>query len=222
MTEEHVSEEKAAEKFAWPSSLGWRLLIAIIFGCLMAVLPALIAWQKQGSSFYNNGYLKGISRGHFRQIYNAVVYRSSPPQTLAELNLPQEILQDGWGRPFQYEYRGTTCTITSYGRDGKPGGSGFDEDLSSDDPDRPTNYEELYRTEDQPTLYQFYFELPTRRVLQGAVITGLISFAMVFSVFSRSKVPDREKQIFLTFFFVTSAALVYGFVIAALHIPTGH
>jgi general secretion pathway protein G len=40
---------------------------------------------------------------------------------------------DSWRRPLQYETDGTTYRITSYGYDGKPGGTGLYYDLSNED-----------------------------------------------------------------------------------------
>ncbi len=37
---------------------------------------------------------------------------------------------DGWGRPLIYKVTGETFTVTSLGRDGRPGGEGIDADLS--------------------------------------------------------------------------------------------
>lgn len=40
---------------------------------------------------------------------------------------------DGWDRPFNYESDGNKYKISSLGADNKPGGDGFDKDISSDD-----------------------------------------------------------------------------------------
>lgn len=39
-------------------------------------------------------------------------------------------LQDPWGRPYLYESDGATFNIISEGRDKKPGGEGYDKDIS--------------------------------------------------------------------------------------------
>jgi len=60
--------------------------------------------------------------------------RGQLPPTLAEL--PQRagyanLRTDGWGRPLQYHLdRDGVITLISLGRDGKPGGTGADADIS--------------------------------------------------------------------------------------------
>jgi general secretion pathway protein G len=50
-----------------------------------------------------------------------------------QLNLPGPP-KDAWGREFLYQSDGKTYLVRSLGKDGKPGGSGVDADLSTDDP----------------------------------------------------------------------------------------
>ena len=40
------------------------------------------------------------------------------------------VSEDGWGRPYHYESDGGSAHIWTWGRDGAPGGSGADADLS--------------------------------------------------------------------------------------------
>jgi len=50
-----------------------------------------------------------------------------------------QIPPDPWGNPYVYRPEGkdsTSYLIISYGKDGKPGGSGYDADLMSDPPTR--------------------------------------------------------------------------------------
>ncbi len=42
-------------------------------------------------------------------------------------------LLDAWKKPFQYTNNGSTYTITSYGKDGSPGGEGVNKDIGSED-----------------------------------------------------------------------------------------
>ena len=45
----------------------------------------------------------------------------------------EEMPADGWGNPYEYEYRsGGKYRVISYGADGEPGGEGRDADLDSD------------------------------------------------------------------------------------------
>lgn len=42
-------------------------------------------------------------------------------------------IKDPWGNEYLYELNGAEFTLKSLGRDGAEGGSGYDEDISSDD-----------------------------------------------------------------------------------------
>ena len=55
-------------------------------------------------------------------------------EELVENRQLDEVPQDAWGRPFLYRTpgaRGAPFDIMSYGEDGRPGGTGADEDLWS-------------------------------------------------------------------------------------------
>jgi len=45
----------------------------------------------------------------------------------------KKLPQDAWNNDFMYESDGNKFKITSYGADGKPGGEGFNKDITSDD-----------------------------------------------------------------------------------------
>jgi hypothetical protein len=58
---------------------------------------------------------------------------STLPNSLAVLPVTDAArdnnVTDGWGRPMQYRVEGTKVTLTSFGRDGRPGGRGKDSDI---------------------------------------------------------------------------------------------
>ncbi len=45
----------------------------------------------------------------------------------------RNVPKDPWGMPYVYESDGSKFVLKSYGKDKKPGGSGYDRDISSDD-----------------------------------------------------------------------------------------
>jgi general secretion pathway protein G len=47
----------------------------------------------------------------------------------------KRVPQDAWGRDFIYTSDGNKYVVKSLGADGKEGGTGFDKDISTDDPD---------------------------------------------------------------------------------------
>ena len=63
-----------------------------------------------------------------RAVLSYVEDHKEAPKSLAELNLPEEDLQDHLGEPFLYTVKEGTVTLTSYGSDKKPGGFLFKRD----------------------------------------------------------------------------------------------
>ena len=45
----------------------------------------------------------------------------------------KSIPKDPWGMPYKYESDGSKFVLKSFGKDKKPGGSGYDRDITSDD-----------------------------------------------------------------------------------------
>ncbi|MHB8879393.1 MAG: type II secretion system protein GspG [Myxococcaceae bacterium] len=53
-------------------------------------------------------------------------------QTLVEARVVKRMPRDPWGNEFLYSLAGGEPVLTSYGRDGAPGGTGEDADLSNE------------------------------------------------------------------------------------------
>jgi len=131
-----------------------------------------------------------------------------PPRRLSDL-YEQEIL-DGWQRPFLYWSDGTNYLITSYGRDGKPGGVGLDSDLTNRDRQPPGSL---------PTFPQFVRDCPSGGILSTCVICGILTFLCgLFTIREPTGVMNMAFKIVTT---LAIALLVASFM-AILHIPTGH
>jgi hypothetical protein len=135
---------------------------------------------------------------------------------------------DGWGRPLVYSVQGTTFTLLSYGRDGKPGGTGFDRDLeagqvisrSQSDP----VYENPYETPSyRPTLRQFVFELPSKGMIHSCVLSGFL--ASILTLYLVRSVPASRRAIVICIVKIVMTILmtiIFASIIMQLHIPTGH
>jgi hypothetical protein len=121
---------------------------------------------------------------------------------------------DGWRRPFIYATDGTTCTVTSLGRDGKPGGVGLNCDLTQADPDPP---------ESRPTLHQFLFDCSTGGIVATCVFTGVIASILGW-VLTKPAMLDWKGAFLLTVRLAATAlgAVLVAMVLAVLHIPSGH
>jgi len=231
-----------------------RLQIALLVGIILFILTFLTYWNWSRNTLMDNSTLSfqtKIALQRYAEVLEDHNHKRIPlPQSLADVSseidstpsfctrfLPEGlpfvrngIPVDGWGRPLHYSTEGTSYTLLSYGRDGKPGGIGLDCDTGmvydpkyglgvfiefpGRDREAPT-----YR----PTLYQFIFELPSKGMIQSCFLTGGLAFFMTLFLV-RSVPSSRREQTFCAIKIVVT--IVMSFIFAALiinlHIPTGH
>lgn len=124
---------------------------------------------------------------------------------------------DGWGRPYLTAVEGTTLLVTSYGRDGKPGGLGLDHDLTTTD---PNPYAATI------TLKQFLNHETTSLIRFSCMILSIISFVVVLalilsitlSIFPE-KTTARITSVALSMLITFLAAAFVGLAIGILHVP---
>jgi hypothetical protein len=144
------------------------------------------------------------------------------PSTLGELReLPDaEVAEDGavydgWDRPLVYVVEGDRYTLTSLGRDGRPGGVGLDSDLSDVAPCPPESF---------PTLAQF---LSTDMRSADMVVACLACGALaVLASLITLRAPDLHRGsllvLVLKLALVTGASLVLASLLTMLEVPSGH
>lgn len=130
--------------------------------------------------------------------------------------------EDAYGFPLDYEIHGSTFTITALGRDGKPGGSGMEEDISTDDLPR------LDPNAGQMNLYDYFDQGHSRadpfgaNGRQDAVALVIAAFSMSLFSFFFIKEADLTSHSYLILAGkfvgagVSSIALIL--LIALLHI----
>lgn len=137
----------------------------------------------------------------------------TPPESLDGLE-EHGLLVDGWGRPFIYEVHGTNFTLLSYGRDGKPGGTGADADLTNWNPE-PAESQVL------PTFCEFVFELSlTRTATFTTLVCGVLAALVGFYTLRIPKptcvaLAGAGLRLAATIL----AATFIGFLIGGLHVP---
>ncbi len=201
--------------------LGLRLLLACLFGGAIAAL-ALSAGRNEAAHSVLGSSQAG-TRHTLTQINKAITdYRLTHhalPPSLSQLkreggDTDYGQYPDGWGRPFLYTVRVAHYLVTSYGRDGKPGGTGWDTDLTSDNPHPPN---------DGLTIRQFLTYPETQDLVQWACISGVLAsllcwFTVRPQALTRRTVFSLVGQVLVTL----AAAAVTALVITALHIPSGH
>ncbi len=122
---------------------------------------------------------------------------------------------DGWGHPFLYSVKEGHPIITSYGRDGRPGGLGFDHDLSSDDKFLPR--------ENAPTFVQFLLHRSARGVLLACLMCGVLSLLISLLTVNPPALQGWGiLSLIIKLVLTTLAALFVAFILSILEIPNYH
>jgi len=120
---------------------------------------------------------------------------------------------DGWGRPFVYARDDGNCSVTSFGRDGLPGGVGMDSDMTDASP---------FPTYIRPTLMEFVKYCP-EGMLGAAVLSGGLTFLLIVYLVSPGEL--RRRRLLSVALMVGASAIgagIVGVVLAHLHLPVGH
>jgi hypothetical protein len=205
----------------------FRLLVAAFVCLAVSGLSLYVAWQ-------NGGAASDAAREQWRTQYALLTFQRcitqyqqqfhASPNSLAQLvamtnGVPppadEYFSLDGWKRLFLFTSDGTNCLITSFGRDGKPGGHGLDCDLTSKD----------RRPEDSfPTFHQFLFEMPSLRgMIMVCIVCGGLAFVLCFS---KARMPELTLPGLFLAGFRLGATIVGAFIVAviisSLHVPSGH
>jgi len=132
----------------------------------------------------------------------------------APISKENDVIFDSWKHPFVYQVQNGSYILTSYGRDGKPGGIGLDCDLSNINP-KPAAAE-------LPFL-QVIFDPLARGMVYTSIISGVFAFLLTFDVASPI-VLSRQRWAELTFKLLGTliATLIVAVFITMLHVPSGH
>ena len=201
--------------------IGLRLLLASLFGCAIMALALSTGQSEAAHSILESR--QAMTRHTLTKINKAIsdhhLTHHAPPRSLSQLKTEaggRDYSQypDGWGRPFVYTVRGMHSLVTSYGRDGKPGGTGWDTDLTSDNPHPPN---------DGLTFRQFLTYPETQDLVQWACISGVLAsllcwFTVQPQTLTRRGAFSLAGQVSVTL----AAAAVIALAITVLHIPSGH
>lgn len=219
-----------------------RLALSALVGLVVFGISVLVVWRNSPKTLMTNTTLHAWTRYSLRKGEDFIQERlretGRPPESLQEFapELAEEtfsnsrvpiikkgMIVDGWGRPLQYTVQETSYTLQSLGRDGKPGGTGFDRDrsyfttidLDSDGP--------IWSNPPMPTFRQFLFELPTAGMIRGCALSGIIAFLAAMFIIRPTKLSAKHSLgIGLQIVFTALAAVVFAWFIMQLHTPTGH
>lgn len=117
---------------------GFTLVELMVVIAIIAILATIVGVNVFRNIDESN---QTAAKAQIRVFKNALVsYKLKHkkfPQSLDELASggfleSKTVPADPWGNPYVYRAEGAAYTIMSYGADGRPGGSGYDADISSD------------------------------------------------------------------------------------------
>lgn len=208
--------------------IGLRVGISTTVGVLVAAIATVVAWRNIG--WMSNFRPEQALTRHLLETMEPLIetYRAETktlPQSWGELHHTVEdysfthnkdgIPLDGWGHPFLYSVKDGHPVITSYGRDGKPGGIGFDHDLSSDDKSTPR--------ENGPTFIQFALHPSARGVLLTCLACGIGAFWLSMTTVTPSALHGRATLLLVVKLALTIlGTLIVAAVLSIFHIPNHH
>lgn len=138
------------------------------------------------------------------------------PRRLEDLHidLNDSVYSDGWGRHYLYQALGEHYVITSYGRDGVPGGIGLDADIKSDN---------LSPKEERVTFSQLIRLEGAEKMIQVAGISGVFATVLCFALF-RPITASTPKMgaIALQLLLLVAGASIVAAIVTGLHLPNPH
>ncbi len=204
-----------------------RLILSIAAGLAVAAIATIVAWRSI-APMMNIRHQQWFTQCTLEDISQAIpeyhTLTNSLPQRLEDLRAlegkywlrfdDEQRLVDGWQRPFEYSTDGTNYVVTSFGRDGEPGGVGLDRDLTAAD---------LHPHDAIPTFAQFIGDCPTQGIVGTCIFAGALTAVLCWFL---AKPPQltREKLLLLAVKIIATVigAIIVASFLAVFHIPTGH
>jgi general secretion pathway protein G len=239
--EEHITANKPSPSADLPGNLlnssddlarlnarrRWviRIILSTVTGVIVGATAYLCAWYEYRNFIYFVSEQRNTRDTLVRlqcEIDSHQQVFGHLPKTLSELECVQnESMRvdpagqpvDGWGRPIQYQVKGDSYTLFSYGMDGQPGGQGLDADLYAGKVDKEN---------ESPTLWQFATILDSGGMREGCALAAAFAFAVCL-IASHGWQSNRSLVVILIANAVTAIfAILTAVVISALHLPSGH
>ena len=209
----------------------FRFAVAVVIGLSVSALSLWVAWGNacnaelaRPEQFFTQHNLRQIAKGieDFHQKFGSYPHSLDDVRnsvTNQDYWVGSDVdgapkMVDGWGRPFLFSTNGNSCLLTSYGRDGLPGGKGLDCDLTSRD----------WAPKDaRPTFYQFLHDMPVQGMINSCLVCGAMACLLALITI---KVPNLESKglfvLAVKFGATILGATLVAIIISGLHIPSGH
>jgi hypothetical protein len=175
------------------NSIVKRLAISLPLGVLVVGISLLVVWPQYSD------VARDITAIYLLQIGEKIEWLDAShqprPKRLSDLDLDARSsfsknaageLEDLWGHPIQYWTDGKRFVITSYGRDGMPGGVGLDYDLVFS-----SNRERSILLE-QATFAQYLSEPLSHGPIAVCICGGLFTFFLILVTLSEYSKDDRK------------------------------
>jgi len=219
-------------------------LIALVVGALIFVVSRDAAFRTfRGSHIVR--YRGERTLRAIQGVHNAIeAYRQQAgklPESLVNLQPSGDgffrtddagVPVDGWRRQLHYSVDADACRVTSYGRDGKPGGVGLDYDLSTANlsaSPAALHGEDAWPALPEralPTFEQFVSDRGEfgaagsgSMMFVTSIVTGAAAFVVAFIAMMRSRTAG---SLIVSLVVTTGGALLIGILLTSLHAPTGH
>ena len=204
-----------------------RLILSIAAGLAVATIATIVAWWSIAPSrgirpqqSYTQYVLEDIRYAirEYRTQTNAIPQQLEDSPMLGEKYWSrfddERRLLDGWQRPFDYSTDGKNYAVTSFGRDGKPGGFGLNHDLTSANP---------YPHDAIPTFAQFIGDCPTQGIVGTCIFAGSITSVLCWFLAKPAQLT-RPNLFRLAGRIVATVigAIIVAMCLAGAHIPSGH
>ena len=220
-----------------------RWLTAIVVGLIVFTISVLAVWRKSPDTLMNNTTIQAWSSSSMRSAHQFILGQIEqghpPPASLdvvarklkhtkfaSRYSIVQDgVLVDGWGRPLHYSTDGTTYTLLSYGRDGKPGGEGFDLDTNGlpSGEHIPYSDESIYKDPPMPSLRRFLLELPSEGMIHGCALSGFLAALLTFFLIRPKSISGGQMvQLCMAIAITIAFAVLFATLIMKAHIPTTH
>jgi general secretion pathway protein G len=145
------------------------------------------------------------------------------PRSLSDLELgkdrqikldDQRLPLDAWNRPIQYQVNNEEYDLFSYGADGESGGSGLDADL---------HYGDQEDSNQQPTLWQFAYDLDTAGIQATCLLAGAVALPIcLLTSLGWDGTRSSAIKVLVAHAITALFALVTASMIAVVHLPSGH
>lgn len=197
-------------------------MTALGIGLIAFLITLLVVWNTLPGTLLSHSFPLGSTR--FQLVQMAKELKREKEQmgvlpktlTLAKSLSSDNALKDSWGHPLTYVISEGVPVVGTLGRDGKPGGVGFDADFTSESKTipRPTLVQLL-----QPTGNATTDDYLGKCLLCCLFNGGLWSLAAVLSKDGGVRNKMWNYAGLLVIFWMT----IFGaLVMAALDVPTGH